>query len=983
MRRFASLVALASSVSLLPALPARAGEPTPLPPDTILDIRGHGWGHGRGMGQWGAKGMADDGNTYTQILDHYYDAGTATAGSGSQPLVRHGQRGDPIIRVLVEASQDVIVTSAQPFTIFPHGATELRWRSSEQKPFWRITYNAGEYRYARAASWNPDSWDTVATDERYAEFRRGDASLEVVRNGGSVRRYRGSLTARWSLSDGMRAINNVPVEDYLRGVVPRESPSSWPQAALRAQSVAARTYAHRYRDASRAAGNTFDICSTTMCQVYEGSGSRTSPGGAMTSHEVTSTDTAIEATAGEVLLHDSEPILAEFSSSTGGYTAPGTVPYQIAVPDPGDRVSPHHLWTASIRVTDVESRWPSIGRLVRIDVTDRNGYGDWGGRVRELRIVGTQSSVTMSGDSFRSAFAWPSGGDIRSSWFTIGIIRAERAGVPTAVSVPSGGTKLVSFRYRNAGTDPWFVGGELQLETDAPSPFRHDDWLSNEVVARIARNADRPAASLIQPDEVAEFIVALDATDVPPGTQTMPLRLQPAAGRVLDRIALDVHVLESWIDAAPNLLTSGSFEKQLTGWTLTQGDLELLGGRDSSQGAVADDAGRHVLEQSIDLAGGTSRRFLLGGWAKHLDAEVAASALLTYANGSSERKVLVGWNGLGWRYAERGFRSAATQQLESISVRLVADVDPGGRADLDAFRLIEDPIANPSFEQASLDAWTITQPGDQPRATRIDWVATDGRVALRVPGRAEPVTLEQRFELDARAWDRLTLRFAERVYGATTGSDTWRIRLILEQGDGSEVEQSIDLNTAQHPWRDASFELRPSQDVHHARLRIEGTNPTGRADLDAFRLLRSRHPDPSFEGSEAWGTVRLGDGDGFHPSAARDGARGLRIEGAEAASSSQRLQLGGTRQRSLRLSVMDAVSGRLESGDLVAVTVTFFHRDGSRNSRLVRLGVRAHPWTYREAIVTPTEAFDEVRVTVSSRGHDGVVLVDQVLLTDA
>ena len=172
--------------------------------------------------------------------------------------------------------------------------------------------------------------------------------------------------------------------------------------------------------------------------------------------------------------------------------------------------------------------------------------------------------------------------------------------------------------------------------------------------------------------------------------------------------------------------------------------------------------------------------------------------------------------------------------------------------------------------------------------------------------------------------------------------------------------------------------------MHHARLRIESTNPSGRADLDAFRLLRSRHPDPSFERSDAWGSTRLGAGDGFHPSAARDGAQGLRIEGSQEASTSQRFSLGGTRHRILRLSVMDVISGRLERGDVVEVAVTFFHRDGSRNTRRLQLGVRAHPWTYREMLVSSTEAFDEVRLAVSSRGHEGVVVeFDQVLLTDA
>lgn len=981
MRRLASLVAVLGSIVGLPVVPARAGtEATPLPPDTILDVRGHGWGHGRGMGQWGAKGMADDGNSYVEILDHYYRANGSGA-SAEGAIVQHGDRGNPLLRVLVEASQDVIVTSATPFEIRPHGATELAWTSTDAKPFWRITYAGGEYRYARAATWNPDTWEQVAVDARYAEFARGESLLELVRNGGSVRRYRGSITARWSLSDGMRAINNVRVEDYLRGVVPRESPASWPAAALRAQSVAARTYAHRYRDASRAGGNTFDICATTSCQVYEGNGSRTSPGGAFTSHEVDSTDAAIEATAGKVLLHEGDPILAEFSSSTGGYTAPGTVPYQVAVPDPGDRVSPHHVWTASIRVTEIEARWPSIGRLVRIEVTDRNGYGDWGGRVRRLELVGTQSTVGVSGDAFRGAFAWPSGGEIRSSWFTIGIVRAERAGVPTNVTIPSGSTKQLTFRYRNAGSDPWFVGGELQLETDAPSPFRHEDWLSSGVLARIARNATRPSANLVDPGEVAEFVVPLDAREVAVGEHTIPIRLQPAAGRVIDRVSLEVDVVESWRERAPNLLTSGSFEKALTGWTL-DGSGRIGAGRDVTPGLVLAGAGRRVLEQRISFEGGTGRRFLVGGWTQRRGVELTGRIELTYARGAPDVVPLEAWTGSGWRYREQGFRSSRTRPLTGVTLRLVADVANGGRADLDAFRLVEDPIGTPSFEAGDLGTWTIEPAGLDPPVRRIDWAATDGRASLRVPGRAGTTTVEQRFELAAEPWERLTLRFDERVFGATDGPGSWTVRLSLEETDGTETTGLLELADVQHGWRSQSLELRPDAAVTHGRIRITATDQTGRADLDAFRLLRSRHRDPSFEGDGAWGLAGLGARDGLSATAARDGARGVRLEGHEAASTSQRFALRGTRERRLRVSLFDAVTGVLGRDDLVAVAVTFLHRDGSRNTVRVPLGVRAHPWTYREAIVAPTEAYDEVRLAVLSRGHAGVVFVDQLQLTD-
>lgn len=984
MRRLASLVALAASVNLLPAVPAHAGAGDPLPPDTILDIRGRGWGHGRGMGQWGSKGMADDGNTYRQILGHYYQAGPNDATpQGAQPLVSYGSRGNPIIRVLVESSQDVIVTSASPFTIVPHGATELSWTSTENKPFWRITYNAGEYRYARASTWNPDQWETVATDDRYAEFKAGDAMLELVRNGGSVRRYRGSLTARWSLSDGMRAINAVRTEDYLRGVVPRESPASWPAAALRAQSVAARTYAHRYRDASRAAGNSFDICATTSCQVYEGNAGRSSPGGSLTQHEADSTNAAIDATAGEVLLYDSDPILAEFSSSTGGYTAPGSVPYQVAVPDPGDRVSPHHQWSAAIRVTEIESRWPTIGRLIRIDVTDRNGYGDWGGRVKRLELVGTQGTVGVSGDAFRAAFAWPSGGDIRSSWFTIGIIRAERASVPTRVTMPVDSRKTLLFRYRNAGTDPWFVGGELQLETDAPSPFRHEDWISSTVVARIARNATRPDASLVDPGEVAEFEVPLDATDVAVGEHTMPLRLRAAAGRVIDRVTLTVDVVESWIEESPNLLTGGSFERGLVGWTTRGAGIAIAGGRDLTPAAVAKGSGRRVLEQTITFTGGTGRRFLLGGWVTRRQATVRAVIELGYAGGSTDRITIDGWEPETWSYREQGFRSSRTRELSQVTLRLITEVGDGGRADLDAFRLIEDPIGDPSFEEPTLGPWSISEPGDEPRARRIDRSAADGRGALRIPGRAGTIVATQRVELDANPWDRLTLRFAERTFGATADAEPWRVTLTLEHDDGSETSGSTTLDNAAHAWRTTQFEVRAPRAVHHARIRIEMSGQTGRADLDAFRLLRSRHVDPSFEGQDAWSAGGLGDGDGFLPSAGRDGARGVRIQGTQPAATSQRFPLRGGAARRLRLSFFDTVSGAIRAGDVLAVEVTFFHRDGSRTTRRVPLGVRAHPWTYREAVVASSEAFDEVRLRVLAQRHSGVVAVDQVLLTDA
>ena len=136
-----------------------------------------------------------------------------------------------------------------------------------------------------------------------------------------------------------RTVNIVPVERYLRGVVPNEVVASWPEAALQAQAVAARSYLM--------AGDTrqqpyADTCDTARCQVYDGVFSTRKSNTIATNPR---TDEAILATAGQVrLLSDGQVARTEFSSSSGGHTAGGTFP---AVPDDGDSLAGNrfHTWT--------------------------------------------------------------------------------------------------------------------------------------------------------------------------------------------------------------------------------------------------------------------------------------------------------------------------------------------------------------------------------------------------------------------------------------------------------------------------------------------------------------------------------------------------------------------------------------------------------------------------------------------------------------
>ncbi|MGH9267362.1 MAG: SpoIID/LytB domain-containing protein, partial [Acidimicrobiales bacterium] len=223
-------------------------------------------------------------------------------------------------------------------------------------------------------------------------------------------------------------MNRLPLESYLRGVVPRESPASWGNLgerrgmeALRAQAAAARSYAM----AEDRPGPP-KTCDTTACQVYSGravfaSTGCDSQGSAFCDLEgtgiyLTTSDQAIASTAGEVRLAGTGAVArTEFSSSSGGWTAGGTFP---AVPDDGDAVcvtggcNPNHQWTASIPVSTVEAAH-NRGTLLRVDVTSRNGLGADGGRVLGLRLTFTGGVVDTTGDALRIAFG------LRSNWFRV------------------------------------------------------------------------------------------------------------------------------------------------------------------------------------------------------------------------------------------------------------------------------------------------------------------------------------------------------------------------------------------------------------------------------------------------------------------------------------------------------------------------------------------------------------------------------------
>ncbi len=401
-----------------------------------VTFTGHGWGHGRGAGQWGQLGYALEGGwNANQILLHYYS--NTTIGSTSNVPIR--------VILTANDGSDIVVTSSSPFSVagttFTAGA-EVRMHLNSTGT-WEIDQSTNTTGCSTAPTWSAVA--TVAQSSAVASPDTSAYSTETYSNalavceGGTPYYYRGQIAAA-SYNGSPRTLNVVDVEDYLRGVVPSESPAYWGtlgstvatgtsagnQAAgfyaLMAQAVEARSYAL----SSMGEFGYADICDSPYCQVYRGM-----------QGENSITDQAVAATAGEVMKLNGAIARTEFSASTGGYTAGGTFP---AVVDAYDGVcvtyacNPNHDWSSSLTLAQIQSDFPTLGTLQGLTVTQRNGYGDWGGRVMSITVSGTNGSVTISGEQF----AWDTG--LNSDWFTFtgsGIALAPDSAA--ASTTPAGG----------------------------------------------------------------------------------------------------------------------------------------------------------------------------------------------------------------------------------------------------------------------------------------------------------------------------------------------------------------------------------------------------------------------------------------------------------------------------------------------------------------------------------------------------------------
>jgi len=212
--------------------------------------------------------------------------------------------------------------------------------------------------------------------------------------------YRGR-TIITPTSGGLTAINYVDLESYLYSVLGGEMNGNWPQEALKAQAVAARSYAlfRRNRDGN----SSFDLCDTARCQVYRG-----------VQDESTGTQTAVNATAGQVLTYNGTIIEALFHSSSGGHTENvedvwGTrVPYLRAVQD-YDQNAPVFSWNKIISRNELGN----IVGLGPITAVNPVGQPTAGGSYRQLEFISSGTKKRVTTENLRNSL------NLRSAKITI------------------------------------------------------------------------------------------------------------------------------------------------------------------------------------------------------------------------------------------------------------------------------------------------------------------------------------------------------------------------------------------------------------------------------------------------------------------------------------------------------------------------------------------------------------------------------------
>jgi SpoIID/LytB domain protein len=405
-----------------------------------FSITGSGYGHGIGMSQYGAEGYAIQGWTYDRILSHYFQ--------GTKLTVK------PEVKVKVNLD--------------PQKATHASWTLRAGCEGGRLTINGvtvpADRRYqfvGSGASIVVRDLDSTSTAP-YATLTTGPVSVSSLATTGQAQlvqvcdasgpfgytyaTYRGTMLLD-SVSSGVRLDDYLGMEGYVKGVVPRESPSSWNAEALKAQAVAARSYAYP---------GTSELYCTTQSQVYGGYAYGSDRSDPVKTLEQSSTDNAVDGTRDEYVTYGSTVVKTYFSSSAGGHTANVEDVWYSSTPNPyyvgvtsadaqgGSPDSP--TWGAP-KVYTASGMGAAVGSNASATSVAVQYAASGSGFVRWVTVsLSDGTTKKLSGTGFQSAFG------LRSSKFSV--TRSLPPAPPTPPVTP-GATRYEESASGATTSGPW------------------------------------------------------------------------------------------------------------------------------------------------------------------------------------------------------------------------------------------------------------------------------------------------------------------------------------------------------------------------------------------------------------------------------------------------------------------------------------------------------------------------------------------------
>jgi SpoIID/LytB domain protein len=373
---------------------------------------GRGWGHGGGMGQWGARGLAEKGKTASQILKHYY-TGIEVQKKTLPSEIRVG---------LLQERAEIYLEADGPFNLYDSSGAKKATATGEGR--WRVKPNGSKLEvYAPGGSSAKFTTSSPVT----IRYEPNGTLIELPQTGYQYKHGRIDIGINPS-TEKTRAILIVPFEQYLYGLA--EMPASWHHEALEAQAIAGRTYA---LEKINRLGQNRSVCN---CAVYATTADQAYAG---VQHEVSRWVAAVNGTAGLVATYGGKPIQAYYSSSTGGHTENvenvfgGTaLPYLRGVCDPGDYFggeNPHANWSETFDAEEIQRRLREAGHntgpIRSIKFLSPKGIS---GRILSVKdethggvlIDGTIADARLSGSSFRSVL------DLKSNLIAPNIFGAIR-----------------------------------------------------------------------------------------------------------------------------------------------------------------------------------------------------------------------------------------------------------------------------------------------------------------------------------------------------------------------------------------------------------------------------------------------------------------------------------------------------------------------------------------------------------------------------